>query len=182
MAKHVVLLIFMESRLLFQPHPMRLGFTNPPGSANCRHHGMPTNIASRTKFNHWRTRHLGPRIRFLPTPHEMPWKGLPKTPSIAAKKPQVQTRQHRSNHSKQTMMPLQTCKARRANDRSCECEISHQRMDRFRNALRADQLNRRTSPEVENCRLHRFWLSHHPPWRRPGTTTTGNRSDKIPIP
>ena len=118
----------------------------------------------------------------LTNTHAIEWKGLSKTPSTAAKKPQAQTRKHRINHSNQTMIPLQTCKTRRASGRSCHCVISHQRIDRFRKALRADQLNRRTSPVVENCHLHRFLLSHHQPWHRPGTTRNGSRFDKIPTP
>ena len=112
---------------------------------------------------------------FLTNTHAIEWKGLPKTPSIAAKKPQAQTRKHRINHSNQTMIPLQTCKTRRASSRSCHCVISHQRIDRFRKALRADQLNRRTSPAARRSR-------HHRPWLRPDKTRTGSRFDKIPNP
>lgn len=174
-AMHVVLLIFMESRLLFQPHPMRLGFTDPPRSANCRHHGMPTNITPPADANHWRTRHLAARIRFLPTPHAIQWNGLPKPPSTAAKKPQAQTRKHRINRSNKTMIPLQTCKVRRASGRSCHCVISHQRIAHAHNALRANPLNRRTSPVARRS-------CHHPPWHRLGTTRNGSRFDKIPTP
>jgi len=118
----------------------------------------------------------------LTNTHAIECKSLPKTPSAAAKKPQVQTRKYRINRNNQSMIPLQTCKARQASGRSCHCVISHQRIDRFRKALRADQLNRRTSPVVENCHLHRFLLSHHQPWHRPGTTRNGSRFDKIPTP
>jgi hypothetical protein len=52
------------------------------------------------------------------------------------------------------MIPLQTCKTRWASGRSCHCVISHQRIDRFRKALRADQLNRRTSPVARTSYQH----------------------------
>ena len=112
---------------------------------------------------------------FLTNTHAIEWKGLPKTPCTAAQKPQALTRKHRINRDQKTMIPLQTCKTRRASGRSCHCVISHQRIDRFRKALRADQLNRRTSPVARTSR-------HHRPWLRPDKTRTGNRSDKIPNP
>lgn len=112
---------------------------------------------------------------FLTNTHAIEWKGLPKTPSTAAKKPQALTRKQRINRDQKTMIPLQTCKALRASGRSCHCVISHQRIDRFRKALRADQLNRRTSPVARRS-------CHHPPWHRPGTMKNGSRFDKIPNP